>query len=294
MKKIEILIIGHICIDHNTSEKSSYISAGGSAIFINKIFNQFKDCKTTVIASYGKDFLPYLNKIKIFPARSMYNHTLIYKNIIKNELRVQKTLYRKNASPIKIKNKVGNIIKQADILFIAPLLPNFSPKYIQQIVSFTKKKSVKILLPQGYFRNFNSQNNVTKREFLEANKVLPLLNFIIVSEEDFPQMRKVGHAWVRKNNNTVIITLGKKGALIINKNKEINIPTIPVAANKIVDSIGSGDIFSAGFAYKYMKTKNIKTAVKFANKLAYKHLFYSSNEIKSISSPYNFPSTRFC
>lgn len=272
MKKIRIVIIGHVCIDHNISEKTSYITAGGPAMFIDKIFNQFKDCQTTIVSPYGKDFFHYIKKNTFYPLRSTANHTLIYKNFINKGLRTQEALYRKNAIPLKLKGKVCNIIKQADILFIAPILPNFSPKYIQQISKFTKKGAIKILLPQGYFRDFNSQNKIILRKFSEANKILPSVDFAIASNQDYPKIRQVSPNWVKNNKAIFIITLGKKGAVIVNKNKEIKVPTIPVPNNKIVDSIGSGDIFSAGFAYNYIKTKSSKRAVRFANKLARKYL----------------------
>lgn len=280
MKKIKTVIIGHVCIDYNVSEKTSYVAAGGPAIFIAKIFNQFKNCRTTIVAPYGKNFSRYIKKNTFYRLRLVANHTLIYKNFTNKGLRIQKVLYQKNATPVKIKGEVCNIIKQADIIFIAPLLPNFSSKYIQQINKLAKRKAVKILLPQGYFRDFNSQNKVILRKFSEVNKILPFVDFVIVSDQDYPKIKQLSSNWVKNNKAIFIITLGEKGALIVDKNKKIKISTIAVPNNKIVDSVGSGDIFSAGFAYNYIKTKSLKMAVIFANKLARKNLFYAANEIK--------------
>lgn len=272
MKNTKFLIIGHICIDQNVSEKISYVGAGGPAIFINKILNKFKNCKTTIISPYGKDFLPYFKNGAIYPLQPSNKNTLIYKNLSKKGVRVQKALNRKNAAPVKITKDMRAIIKQADIIFITPLLPNFSPKYIKQIAKASKKKAIKILLPQGYFRNFNLKNEVVFRKFSEANKVLPFIDFFILSNEDYPKIEQLSSNWAGKHKIVSIITLEGKGALIIDKNKKIIVSTISIPKNKIIDSVGCGDTFSAGFAYYYAKTKSLEKAVAFANKLAGKKL----------------------
>jgi len=61
---MNISILGHVCIDKNTSEHTSYVAAGSPAMFMNRIYKQFPNCPTNIIASYGQDFLKYLNGIR--------------------------------------------------------------------------------------------------------------------------------------------------------------------------------------------------------------------------------------
>ncbi len=272
MKNIKVAIIGHICIDHNISEKTSYIGPGGPAIFISKILNKFKDCKITIISPYGKDFSPYIENQTFLPLKPAANSTLVYEKVTKDGRRTQKALNRKNAIPVKIQGEINSVIKEADIIFITPLLSNFSIDYIKQISELVKEKAIKVLLPQGYFRNFDAKNKVIFRKFSQADKVLPFVDFSIVSDRDYPNIKRLSSAWAKKHNVVLIITLEDKGALIVNKDKKILVPTTPVAKNKIVDSIGCGDVFSAGFSYNYIKTRSLEKAVRFANKLARKHL----------------------
>lgn len=60
----------------------------------------------------------------------------------------------------------------------------------------------------------------------------------------------------------VIITLGKSGALLVNKNQCILIPTTNL---KPVDTTGAGDAFNGGFAVAVSEGKDIISSIKFAN-----------------------------
>jgi sugar/nucleoside kinase (ribokinase family) len=269
---MKIVIIGHICIDHNVSEKTSYIGPGGPGKFINKALSKINNCQISIIAPYGRDFLSYTKGQKILPAKPTINSTLTYENITQNGKRIQKALNRKEARPVKIQKEESKIIEQADVIFITPLLPNFTANYIKKINRLAKKNVIKVLLPQGYFRSFDAKNKVTFRKFLEASKVLPLIDFAIVSNRDYPNIENLSSVWARKYKTTIIITLEDKGALIVEKDKKTLVPTKAVDKNRIIDSVGCGDVFSAGFAYGYFNTKSLIKAVDFANKLARKHL----------------------
>jgi len=277
---MNITILGHICIDKNTSEHASYVSAGSPAMFMGKIFHQFPNTKTTIIAPYGNDFLPFQQTAKVIPEHPTSEKTLIYENISKNGLREQKAYHREYAEPIPLNEEIKNAVSTTDILFIAPLLPNFSALYLQSIFKETNPRAKKILLPQGYYRSFDANDHVTKRVFKEAEVILPLIDIVILSEQDQINMRQEILSWTQKNQHLIaVMTLSEKGAVAFQGNIKIMLPVIPVPENDIVDSVGSGDIFSAGFAYRYQQTKNIEQAGSFANALARQSLFFTPNEI---------------
>lgn len=276
--KMKAVIIGHVCIDKNLVEKSIYESAGSPAVFITRIFNQFPDVKTTIVANHGKDFAKHINSIKILPSIPAYDSTLIYNNISKDGKRVQHAFNRDFSSPVKINNEVKSILQTADILLIAPLLPNFSHKYIKSIINLVPKKCLKILSPQGYFRDFDVSNKVIFREFKEVDEISPFFDFIILSDEDYPNI--VAHApkWIKYEKTKIIITLAEKGAVLIS---EKDIQTYPTKAVKdIVDSTGSGDVFTASFAYRYFQTKDLDKSINFAHKIAGYCLKFTLDKIK--------------
>jgi len=275
---MNITTIGHVCIDNNISEHSSYRGAGGPAIFMQKILSQFPDVNLKIIAPYGIDFLPFIKKLPIYPQNKIQAKTLMYENITHGKHRTQRAFNRKCAKPVKIDDKIINIIKLSDIIIFAPLTPDYSPKYIQQALSYAKKGVLKIILAQGYYRNFKNINDVIHRDFIESEILLPMFNFVILSEHDDKNINSKIKQLSQKTK--IILTLGDKGSLYIYRNNTISISTNPVSLNKIVDSVGSGDIFSASLAYKYFLTKNIRRSLKFANSIARQCLFHTSNDLR--------------
>lgn len=278
---MNIVIIGHVCIDKNTTEKSTYKAAGSPAMFITRIFKQLPNSSLTIVSHYGENFLKYLEGTTIYPDAPEFDKTLEYNNISQEEgKRIQKAFNRKNSPPVKVARELKEIVQDADVLFFTPLLPNFPPDYINNVVRTTKKDCFKILSPQGYFRNFDKEDRVVFREFGESDKTVPLFDFIILSEEDYPDIENIAESWVGQNNAVVIITKAERGATFMSKREKVDIPTKPVEEKDIVDSTGSGDIFCACFAYKYVECKDIAESIKFAHKVAGYCLQFTPDQIR--------------
>jgi hypothetical protein len=277
---MNITILGHVCIDHNISEHVSYTTAGGPAMFMTKIYHQLLNVKTQIIAPYGSDFTPYLANISIYPHQPQYKKTLQYKNIFHKSIRTQKAINREYTELLPITDKLKEIIHDSDVVFLAPLTPNYSVEYVQLIMQSVHRDALKILLPQGYHRSFDSNSNVHQREFKEAEKLLPLFDFIIASELDHFVMEEYAKKWAQVIQ--VIVTRGDKGAQYYHNNDSISVSVDPVKQEDIVDSVGSGDIFSAAFGYKYFETKDIRKSLEFANNIARQCLFYKADSLKII------------
>jgi len=278
---MNITILGHVCIDKNISEHASYVAAGSPAMFMDKIFRQFPDTKTTIITPYGKDFIPYKKSATLLPTHPTSDKTLVYENSSKNNLREQKAYHRNDAIPVPLTSAIRQTLASTDILFIAPLLPHYSPAYLQSIIAGTNPQAIKILLPQGYYRAFDNTDNVIQRSFDEASEIIRLVDIVIVSEQDKADMKQELLTWTQTNPYLIaVMTLSDKGALALKNKKEMMLPATPVPEKDIVDSIGSGDIFSAGFAYRYHQSKNIALSGAFANALAGQCLLFTPNNIK--------------
>ena len=59
----------------------------------------------------------------------------------------------------------------------------------------------------------------------------------------------------------VVIKLGADGAALRINNEMLSVPSIPV---NVVDTIGAGDAFDAGFLYGYLNRWDLKTSLRFA------------------------------
>jgi D-beta-D-heptose 7-phosphate kinase/D-beta-D-heptose 1-phosphate adenosyltransferase len=98
------------------------------------------------------------------------------------------------------------------------------------------------------------------------NAVVPI--FIDTKKTD---LSVVGSAWVKINSveseklkiscNNIIVTLGGEGAEY--KNKIYPAPSVEVS-----DVCGAGDTFLAALVVEFLKSKNIESAIKFANRAA--------------------------
>ena len=76
------------------------------------------------------------------------------------------------------------------------------------------------------------------------------------------------------------MTQGDKGAQYFSQNTSLMVPVDPVDPKDIVDSVGSGDIFSASFGYKYYLTKDVKKSLEFANNIARQCLFSKADNLQ--------------
>lgn len=69
-------------------------------------------------------------------------------------------------------------------------------------------------------------------------------------------------------NSTLIVTLGNRGAMY-KTGRDTKYETIyPCPQVEVVDVCGAGDTFLAAFAYQYLNSQSIGTAIKFANQCA--------------------------
>ncbi len=277
---MEICIFTTVCIDRNVSENSSYTAAGSPAMFMNKILKQFSDCNVSIVTSYGPDFVQYLAGVNIFPSQPNTDKTLVYENVSKSGLRTQKAYNLENAFAVDLDSSIINILRQADVVIFAPLKPLYTKEYIQSVTANLKPDALKVILPQGFYRNFGPDNKVQPRDFAEAKEILPLMDIAVVSEQDSPTMFAEAKDWALNMNIIPIVTLGEKGAVAIKGKEEIMLPTVPVPESEIIDSVGSGEIFTAAFIYEYKQSGNLDESGKFANAVARQCLFYKSSEIK--------------
>jgi ribokinase len=71
-----------------------------------------------------------------------------------------------------------------------------------------------------------------------------------------------GQALLEKGVQTVIITLGAQGALIVRSNQVLHVKGVPVDA---LDTTGAGDAFMAGLAVALAEGKTLEEATHFAN-----------------------------
>jgi ribokinase len=108
------------------------------------------------------------------------------------------------------------------------------------------------------------------------SELITLADFIIPNETEAElltgvQIREMSDAvqastvLLDRGAKNVIITLGKVGALLVDRKGHTHFPSVEVEA---VDTTGAGDAFIGSFAYALSRDKSLPFAIEFANHAA--------------------------
>ena len=164
-----------------------------------------------------------------------------------------------NLSVDDIKNTEA-ILLDADIIMVQLEIPIDTIEYIAAVADQHNKKLILNPAPACIL----SDDLLSKISVITPNeKEASMLSGIqITSMETAKEAAQVLSA---KGIETVIITLGKDGALLYENNEFNLIPTKKVDA---VDTTAAGDVFNGALAVALSEQKNIKDAVRFANMAA--------------------------
>lgn len=103
------------------------------------------------------------------------------------------------------------------------------------------------------------------------DELIALADFIVPNEtelslltgqsvSDISSAEKAAKKLLDRGARNVIVTLGSKGALIVNKEINTHVDSYPVEA---VDTTAAGDAFIGGFATKLLESTDLLAAVKF-------------------------------
>ena len=86
------------------------------------------------------------------------------------------------------------------------------------------------------------------------------IDFVKINEKEYEKTKRYINE--DKLKNKLIITRGSDGCQ--HKDKIYPVPQV----DGVKDYSGAGDTFLSGFAYEYMKTKDVKSAIDYAQECA--------------------------
>lgn len=274
MKK-NALLVGNLTIDHNISDKLKYDGPGGSVFYTAKILHNL-GMSVDIISPYGKDFpSDATGGIRLYPPKPQTDRTLTFSNIYSSVGKRKQEVSSLEGSDLAGHIMSFNPIKDYDILIVAPILPNIFADCISYLTG-RYSSSLKILLPQGFYRKINQNNKITEVEWAESEQSVKYFDIAVVSENDGKNIHQQAKNWSK--NAKSIVTRDYLGCSIYQKNKRNDYPAYDV--DGIVDSTGAGDIFSAAFGFNYLKTKDIHASADFANAAAGLSLRYHANQLQ--------------
>jgi len=267
-----VVLIGHVCIDHNDNESITYTSWGSPLMYIAEYCQMYLKNKPILIAPYGHDFDPYAKDVNLL-IEAQEESTLVYKNHTINGKRIQSCEHAKYSSPVKLTPLINRAVAEADIIALTPLLPNYTTKYVRNLLANRKSNCLSVLLPQGYFRHVNADGSIAPRKFEEAAEIISLFDMVIFSDEDTSEPFKKAKQWARHTPGNIIVTQGESGASVITSSGVTQVTTQAVPLDEIVDSVGCGDIFSMAAMSSFYQDRDIIKAVRAGNETARARLF---------------------
>ncbi len=96
--------------------------------------------------------------------------------------------------------------------------------------------------------------------------LLPLVNVFLPNEAEAKAITKAENveeaaSRLQVRVETAAIKLGQDGALGVSHGQKVRVPSIPV---RVVDTVGAGDTFDAGFLYGYLNGWSLKKSLRLA------------------------------
>jgi ribokinase len=132
-----------------------------------------------------------------------------------------------------------------------------------QIVNKIHKDTKLVFLPGGLFSSLglDTLKPIIKRSYftiLNRKELNILTNCKNKYIDGLSKLSKIG-------STNVVVTAGKDGAIVYSNGQSLNVPTPILADDKVVDSTGTGDAFTAGFLYGALERKKMQEAAFYGN-----------------------------
>lgn len=141
---------------------------------------------------------------------------------------------------------------------ITQLETNLEP-VIKAIKLAKKNQKIIFLNPAPANLNFDLKN-ISGVDFFIPNHI-ELDTFTNCGYQTLKQIESGANKILKYGVKKVIVTLGEKGALLVDKNQ---VKVFKAKKVKAVDTVGAGDCFVSSFAFNYLISKNVDTAIEFA------------------------------
>jgi len=259
----DLIVVGHLSIDSIflPDRHTPFTFIGGSATYVSLAARRL-DTLVSIISKVGKDFskayLWLLQKEEIDLSGLVKTERMSTTRFeLKYESNLsERTLSLKCRAPrITVDDLQKPVMSNA--VHIAPIAGEIDYK----VAEYLKKRcEILSLDPQGLVRSFDSNGKIFLKK-LQDNRILEITNIYkssikeiqaVTGLSDFKEAIKAVHDF---GVETVIVTLGAKGAVLSVEGTTYNIPAYK--PKKFVDPTGAGDVFIGSFLAEYLRDKEI-------------------------------------
>lgn len=284
MKKIDIIVVGELNIDLILNRLTLFPKIGAevlakqmtltlgssSAIFASNLSSL--GAKVAFIGKIGKDIFGDL-VLQCLNRKGVNTNMVIQDKALTTGATVVLNIDEDRAMithPGAMENLAYNDIHLAKLSHAKHL--HLSSYFIQPGL----QKSVATLFQEakkaGLTTSFDTQWDPYEKWELDINNILPYVDVFLPNEKELLQLtgkenleEAIDH--IKKSVNILVVKLGNKGSVSVYKGKTLFKPAF--LNEKVVDTIGAGDCFNAGFIYKFIQQAPIETCQDFGNLIGY-------------------------
>ena len=250
LEPVDYLVMGHVA--HDLTPQGFRL--GGTAAY-SALTAQALGLRVGIMTAAGPETslapLTDIPKIVLESPRST-----TFENIYTEHGRIQ--YLRAQATRIDFAS-VPEIWRRASIIHLGPIanevdatLPEgFSPSLLG-------------LTPQGWMRQWDSEDRVSRAEWINADAALARANAVVISREDVDgDDELIEH--MAHQTRILVVTESAAGAVLYWNGDRRRFRTHEV---KEVDATGAGDVFAAAFFIRLFKTRDPWEATRFATLIA--------------------------
>jgi sugar/nucleoside kinase (ribokinase family) len=258
----DIAVVGHFAIDtiRLPSRSAPFVVLGGSVTYVSFVTKRL-DATVSIISKVGGDFpeayMWWLGEegIDLSGVRKLANdQTTRFELGYSKDLSNRTLKLKSKASSIKVRDLPRSL--RASAVHVAPIAGEISYKVVERLKG---RAEVLSLDPQGLLRRFGKTGNVTSRAKVDK-RLFSLINIYKSSLDEISAL--TGHSDLKSaikavhdfGVETVIVTLGSKGAVLSVLGTLYNIPACN--SSVFVDPTGAGDAFIGGFLTEYIRQKD--------------------------------------
>jgi sugar/nucleoside kinase (ribokinase family) len=260
-KYSDIAVVGHFSIDTIIlpSRPKPFVVLGG-AVTYSSFSARRLDASVAVISKVGGNFpeafLWWLGQegIDLSGVTKLANEFTTCFELSYNKNLSDRTLKLTGKGPALSVEDVPKDFR-AKAIHIAPIANEVPYEVVEHLKGCADVLS---LDPQGLLRSFGESGNVSENACVD-NRIFSLINiykssqneiFALTGESELKHAIKAIHD---VGVETVIVTMGSKGAVLSVEGAQYNVEACP--SQVLVDPTGAGDVFIASFLAEYLRQK---------------------------------------
>lgn len=145
---------------------------------------------------------------------------------------------------------------------------HFSAYFFQPALQSSLAEVFRLAKAAGLSTSFDMQSDPNDRWNIDYRTILPYVDLFLPNEKEILKITQKENldeaiAAIRNHVKVLVVKLGEKGSVLVYRDEVKHQPAFNI--NTIVDAIGAGDSFGAGFIYQYLQHASLEDCQEFGN-----------------------------